>query len=450
MKNSPTTNSLSRSPVRHDFILIAFAGTVFALAPIAMAVDPPPDGGYEGNNTAEGEDALFSLTVAGQDNTAIGFRALYSLQGQDENTAVGSQALFSNVNGKWNTAVGFQALYRSTGFQNTAVGHLSLCHTTTGTSNTAIGAWSLFFNTTGNYNTATGWNALDYNKTGNYNTATGMSALGANHSGDNNTATGSLALSYNTNGNSNSAHGDHSLYSNTTGNNNTATGSTALEDNTTGGGNTAVGSAALASNTTGGDNTAVGNEAGSSITGSGNVCIGAGINGFAGESDITRIRNVYGSVATDRAVYVTADNKIGTLSSSRRYKEEITPMNRASDALFALKPVTFRYKKTIDPARVLSFGLIAEEVAEISPELITRDKEGKPQTVRYDAVNAMLLNEFLKEHRKVEEQDCKLQDQGATIAELKKQVAALTAGLQKVSAQLEASNSAPQTVLNSQ
>jgi hypothetical protein len=450
MKNSPTTNSLSRSPVRHDFILIAFAGAVFALAPIVMAVDPPPDGGYEGNNTAEGEDALFSLTVAGQDNTAIGFRALYSLQGQDENTAVGSQALFSNVNGKWNTAVGFQALYRSTGFQNTAVGHLSLCHTTTGTSNTAIGAWSLFFNTTGNYNTATGWNALDYNKTGNYNTATGMSALGANHSGDNNTATGSLALSFNTNGNSNSAHGDHALYSNLTGSDNTATGSTALEDNTTGGGNTAVGSAALASNTAGGDNTAVGNEAGSSITGSGNVCIGAGVNGFAGESDITRIRNVYGSVATDRAVYVTADNKIGTLSSSRRYKEEITPMNEASDALFALKPVTFRYKKTIDPARVLSFGLIAEEVAEISPELITRDKEGKPQTVRYDAVNAMLLNEFLKEHRKVEEQDCKLQDQGATIAELKKQVAALTAGLQKVSAQLEASNSAPQTVLNSQ
>ena len=438
------TNFISRSPLRHGFILIAFAGATFALAPISMAVDPPPDGGYKGNNTAEGEDALFSLTVSGQDNTAIGFRALYSLQGQDENTAVGSQALFSNVNGKWNTAVGFQALYRSTGFQNTAVGHLSLCHTTTGTSNTAIGAWSLFFNTTGNYNTATGWNALDYNKTGNYNTATGMSALGANHSGDNNTATGSLALSFNTNGNSNSAHGDHALYSNSTGSDNTATGSTALEDNTTGGGNTAVGSAALASNTTGGDNTAVGNEAGSSITGSGNVCIGAGVNGFAGESDITRIRNVYESVATDRAVYVTADNRIGTLSSSRRYKEEITPMNQASETLFALRPVTFRYKKAIDPARVLSFGLIAEEVAEISPELITRDKEGKPQTVRYEAVNAMLLNEFLKEHRKVGEQE-------ATITELKaelratatrqqKQIDALTASLQKVNAQMAAAS----------
>ena len=438
------TNFISRSPLRHGFILIAFAGATFALAPISMAVDPPPDGGYKGNNTAEGEDALFSLTVSGQDNTAIGFRALYSLQGQDENTAVGSQALFSNVNGKWNTAVGFQALYRSTGFQNTAVGHLSLCHTTTGTSNTAIGAWSLFFNTTGNYNTATGWNALDYNKTGNYNTATGMSALGANHSGDNNTATGSLALSFNTNGNSNSAHGDHALYSNSTGSDNTATGSTALEDNTTGGDNTAVGSAALASNTTGGDNTAVGNEAGSSITGSGNVCIGAGVNGFAGESDITRIRNVYESVATDRAVYVTADNRIGTLSSSRRYKEEITPMNQASETLFALRPVTFRYKKAIDPARVLSFGLIAEEVAEISPELITRDKEGKPQTVRYEAVNAMLLNEFLKEHRKVGEQE-------ATITELKaelratatrqqKQIDALTASLQKVNAQMAAAS----------
>ena len=165
--------------------------------------------------------------------------------------------------------------------------------------------------------------------------------------------------------------------------------------------------AALASNTTGGDNTALGNEAGSNITGNGNVCIGAGVNGFAGESNITRIRNVYESAATDRAVYVTADGRIGTLSSSSRYKEEIKPMNQASETLFALKPVTFRYKKAIDPARVLSFGLIAEEVAQISPELITRDRHGKPQTVRYEAVNAMLLNEFLKEHRKGEQQDRK-------------------------------------------
>ena len=130
------------------------------------------------------------------------------------------------------------------------------------------------------------------------------------------------------------------------------------------------------------------------------------------------------------------DNKIATLSSSRRYKEDIQPMDQAIETLFALQPVTFRYKKEVDPAQMLSFGLIAEEVAKINPDLITCDEQGKPQTVRYDAVNAMLLNEFLKEHRE-------LQD-------LKKQVAALTAGLQRVSVQLEMSKSAPQTVLNNQ
>src|SRR5207249_1980369 len=168
---------------------------------------------------------------------------------------------------------------------------------------------------------------------------------------------------------------------------------------------------------------------------------------FAGESNITRIRNVYESVATDRAVYVTADGRIGTLSSSRRYKEEITPMNQASDALFALKPVTFRYKKAIDPARVLSFGLIAEEVAEISPELITRDKEGKPQTVRYEAVNAMLLNEFLKEHGKLEIQTRKVDDLEARIAQQQKGIEQLTAQMQEVSVQLQL-NSAPGVAAN--
>jgi hypothetical protein len=143
-------------------------------------------------------------------------------------------------------------------------------------------------------------------------------------------------------------------------------------------------------------------------------------------------------------VYVNADNKIGTLSSSRRYKEQIAPMEKASETLFALKPVTFRYKKDVDPSQPLSFGLIAEEVAEISPELVTPDREGKPQTVRYEAVNAMLLNEFLKEHRKV-------QEQGATIAELKKEIAGLVATvkeqgaeIRRVSAHVQASDVATQ------
>ena len=188
---------------------------------------------------------------------------------------------------------------------------------------------------------------------------------------------------------------------------------------------------------TGDSNTAIGDSAGFNITGSGNVCIGAGVNGVAGESNITRIRNVYESVATERAVYVTSDNRIGTLSSSRRYKEQIKPMERASEAIHELRPVSFHYKKQIDPMRSLSFGLIAEEVARVSPDLVTPDREGKPETVRYEAVNAMLLNEFIKEHRKV-------QEQANTIAELKNEIANLAVTvksqarqIQKVTSQLE-------------
>src|SRR4029077_5181352 len=163
-----------------------------------------------------------------------------------------------------------------------------------------------------------------------------------------------------------------------------------------------------------------------------------------------------------RAVYVNSDNKIGTLSSSVRYKEEIKLMDKASETLFALKPVTFRYKKSVDPSQALSFGLIAEEVAQVNPALITRDEQGKPQTVRYEMVNAMLLNEFLKEHRMNEEQEATIsqlkQDFQSRLADQQKQIEALTTGLQKVSAQLaaaspsrgglEASKPAPQVVVN--
>src|SRR4029079_15186688 len=172
-------------------------------------------------------------------------------------------------------------------------------------------------------------------------------------------------------------------------------------------------------NTTGYFNTALGHAAGANIiTGDGNVCIGAMIYRVDGVSDTTWIGNVYDSVTTARQVYVNEDNKIGTLSSSRRYKEKIKQMDTASETLFALKPVTFRYKKEIDRSQALSFGLIAEDVAQVSPELITRDEEGKPQTVRYEAVNAMLLNEFLKEHRKLETQTRKVDDQQAKIAQM--------------------------------
>ncbi len=212
----------------------------------------------------------------------------------------------------------------------------------------------------------------------------------------------------------------------------------------------AVGSQALRDNVTGDSNTAVGDSAGFNITGSGNVCIGAGVNGVAGENNITRIRNVYDSVATERAVYVTSDNRIGTLSSSNRYKEQIKSMEKASEAIHSLRPVSFRYKKEVDPARSLCFGLIAEEVAKVNSNLVTLDYEGKPETVRYEAINAMLLNEFLKEHQKVEQLNNNFQ---ATVAKQQQQIETLTAQLkrqaaqiQKVSAQVQLNKSPARTV----
>jgi trimeric autotransporter adhesin len=376
--------------------LVALA--CFAVFPRAQAVVPAPDGGYPGGNTAEGENALFSLTT-GASNTAIGFIALAS-----------------NTTGDFNTAAGFQALVsNTTGFQNTATGANALISNTTGAENTANGVNTLFRNTTGFENAATGVQALFSNTTGFHNTAAGFQAL----------------------------------VSNTTGNHNTADGDNALVHNTTGIFNTAMGAHALDQNITGSSNVALGFQAGFSITGSGNVCIGQNIFGLAGESNVTRIRNI-GSTAQANGVFVTvgAGGKLGFQVSSRRYKDDIKPMDKASEALFALKPVSFRYKQEIDPARSPDFGLIAEDVATVNPDLVARDEEGKIVTVRYQAVNTMLLNEFLKEHRKVEEQE-------KTIAELRSGMTALAAmvkeqaaQIQKVSVQLEASKPAPQVVNN--
>jgi hypothetical protein len=326
---------------------------------------------------------------------------------------------------------------------NTAEGTDALFGLTTGLDNTAIGGHALFSDTTGRGNTATGLDALKSNTTGEFNTATGLKALFSNTTGFFNTATGPDALYFNTTGVSNTAIGINALHSNATANNNIGIGYNALFDNTTGSSNTAIGTGALQLNT-GKQNAALGYKAGQNLTtGSGNVCIGAYILGVAGESNTTRIKNVYASLASGRAVYVNSDDKIGTLASSRRYKEQIKPMDKGSEAILALKPVTFRYKKEVDPTHCLSFGLIAEEVAKVNADLVTCDADGTPETVRYEAVNAMLLNEFLKAHRKMEQQD-------VTIARQQKQIEALAAGLQKVSAQLEVSKSAPQTVLNSQ
>src|SRR5947207_3394346 len=273
----------------------------------------------------------------------------------------------------------------------------------------------------------------------------------------NNTAEGTNALFSLTSGIDNTALGFEALFRNTT-----AEGFGALFNNTSGSQNTAIGAHTLDQNITGSSNVALGFQAGFNITGNGNVCVGQNILGVAGESNVTRIGNI-GSTAQANGVFVTvgAGGKLGFQVSSRRYKDDIKPMDRASEALFALKPVSFRYKQEIDPARSPDFGLIAEDVATVNPDLVARDEEGKIVTVRYQAVNAMLLNEFLKEHKKVEEQQASIAELKSTVAQQKndfqakaahqqEQIEALTAGLQKVSAQLEASKTAPRVVNNDQ
>jgi hypothetical protein len=430
-------------------LFIAGVLACFGLLEKAQAVVPPPDGGYPGFNTAEGEDALFSLT-GGDRNTAIGYRALYNNRIGVENTATGVNALLSTT-GNFNTATGAQALYINNGSYNTATGYQALLSNTSGVFNTANGVHALHDNTTGDSNTATGYQTLFNNINGIHNTANGDSALFGNVSGDSNTANGVSALFGNTSGGFNTAVGEAALQSNRSGSFNTATGVQALNDNVTGFFNTAYGYRALQNVAGSLFNIAVGSQAGLNlIEGGNNIYIGNF--GEAREGGTIRIgiqgthtrafvAGISGSPITGTSVVVNSNGRLGTAPSSQRFKEAIRPMDKASEAILALKPVTFRYKAEIDPDGVSQFGLIAEEVEKVNPDLVVRDEKGKPYSVRYDAVNTMLLNEFLKEHRTV-------QEQGATIARLEKQIEALTAGLQKVSAQLEARQPAPQVVAN--
>jgi hypothetical protein len=325
-------------------VLIALVLACFALAPTARAVDPPPDGGYPNENTAEGEDALFSLT-----------------------------------DGIQNTAVGFNALFFNIGSRNTAVGDRALLGTTTGASNTAVGSSTLGNNSTGTFNTA-------------------------------------------------------------------------------------IGDAALLLNTTGNSNIAIGQAAGIQLTtGKNNIDIGNG--GHARESAKIRIGNaahkntfiagISGvTVAGGVGVIIDTDGHLGTITSSKRFKDAIKPMGDASETILALKPVTFRYKQELDPEGIPQFGLVAEEVEKVNPDLVARDADGKAYTVRYEAVNAMLLNEFLKEHRKVEQLEATVMQQQQ---DFQKQIQALTARfnaqesqLRRVSEQVQESKPALQLVADSQ
>ncbi len=410
-------------------VLIALA--CFVVSPTSTAVSPPPDGGYPGFNTAEGTNALFTLTTGGW-NTAIGGYALFSDTTGGANTALGTYALRSNATGSYNTATGVNALeFNMTGIYNTANGAHALLHNTAGFYNTAIGFDALGFNTAGNYNTADGAGALSSNTAGNYNTAIGYSAL--HRGGNNNTATGAYALQSN-GGSGNTAYGYAALVSDPTGNHNTAYGANALALNDTGNNNIAVGfnaGANLMGPPFAGDNNIyIGNLG---VTGEDNTIRIGGDTGY-GLQTATFIAGISGTAVVGSTVVVDGNGQLGTFPSAARFKKESKPMDKASEAIHALKPVTFRYKQEIDPEGIPQFGLVAEEVAKVNPDLVVRDRNGEIYSVRYDAVNAMLLNEFLKEHRKVEE--------------LHKQIEALTAGLQKVSAQLEASKPAPQVVNN--
>ena len=390
--------------------IAVFALTCFGISPASRAVVPPPDGGYSNFTTAEGDNALRSLT---------------------------------------------------TGVGNTAIGTFSLSSVTTGSFNTAVGAGALDLNTADN-NTAAGAAALLLNTGGHDNTANGSTALFSNTIGSDNTATGFEALFSNTEGSNNVANGAGALQSNTSGNFNIAVGKSALSGNTTGIANIAVGDFALFQSTTGSSNVALGSNSGVNVTTANNViCLGANALGENVNSSCY-ISNIFAKMSAGGInVLVNSNGKLGTTVSSQRFKDDIKPMERASEALLALKPVTFRYKKEIDPAGTSQFGLVAEEVEKVNPDLVVRDQEGKPYTVRYDQVNAMLLNEFLKAYHKVEEQGASITQLNATVAQQQKdftataarqqeQIEVLTAGLHKVSAQLGTSRPAPQMVFNNQ
>jgi hypothetical protein len=378
------------------------------LLPGTQAVVPAPDGGYPGGNTAEGQNALFRLTAGGY------------------NTAVGWYSLFANTTGFYNTAVGAGALDLNTGDNNTGTGAAALLLNTTGLQNTANGAFALFSNTEGSYNTATGDQALFSNTTGNLNTANGAT----------------------------------SLFSNTTGTFNTAVGRNALFSNITGILNTAVGFESLTNNTAGSDNVALGHGAGLNVTTASNViCLGADGADVNNSCFIGNVRGVTTANADAIPVLIDSDGQLGTAGSSRRFKKEIKPMESASEVILGLKPVTFHYKN--DKTDTPQFGLIAEEVANVNPDLVVRDKDSEIYTVRYDAVNAMLLNEFLKEHKKIKDQQANIAELKSAVAQQKKDfqatVAQFTARLdeqasqiQKASAQLEASKPAPRVVNNNQ
>jgi hypothetical protein len=365
-------------------LLIILSIACFVFLSKSEAVSPPPDGGYPGGNTAEGQSALLSRT--------------------------------------------------------------------SGTYNTALGVYSLLILTSGNFCTGVGAGTLLSNSA-DENTATGAGALFSHIDGGGNTANGAFALFSHTSGIDNTVVGDRALLLTTTGGFNTAIGQAAMLNNDSGSSNVAIGVQALGNNTSGSNNIVLGNVAGTGVTTANDViCIGAGGENVDSSCYIGGIFNATSSGGT--AVFINSSGKLGTSTSSQRFKEQIKPMEQASEALFALKPVSFHYKKEIDPQRTKQFGLVAEDVEKVSGDLVVRDKEGKPYSVRYDQVNAMLLNEFLKEHHKIEELEATVARQQkrfeSKVAEQNRQIDALRSDLQKVTARIEMAKTVPEALASNQ
>jgi hypothetical protein len=382
---------------------IIFGAILSALAflPGVQAVNPAPDGCSPNFTTAEGCKALGSLT------TGAG------------NTGVGWFSLFSNTTGNFNTGVG--------------AGALALNNTD---NNTAVGAGALFLNTTGTDNAAVGANALVHNSDGSENNAFGTNALFANVSGA-----------------FNNAHGRNALVT-STGSENNAFGDLAMENNTSGASNTAIGDDALRNNVDGNGNVAVGDEAGTGLGPSVDSCIAIGAPGdgpFAILDNTCFIGSIWGEPVSDPGsqvpVYVDQFNNVGVVNtSSRRLKHDIQPMDKASETLYRLKPVTFKLNS--DWKGTKQYGLIAEEVAKVDPQLVVHGKNGEVNAVHYEQINNMLLNEFLKEHKKVEELQATVAQQQKGMEVLTAQLKEQAAQIEKVSAQFEMSKPEAKVVVN--
>jgi hypothetical protein len=428
---------------------------------VGIGAVPPNTTGIR--NTAVGTLAL-GFNTTGIDNTAVGDSALLSNQGGHSNAAVGQQALRNNTTGGGNVAFGVQALMSNTvgasntaigvnalaanidGVLNVAVGRGALDSNTSAHSNVAVGNNALTSNTSGLHNTAVGTNALLFatasqntavgsgalqNTTTGENAALGFNALNASTSGAFNAAVGHTALQFNTTGGSNTAVGHRALEKNTQGSTNTAVGKSALFSTTIGGANTAVGNNALFGNTSGGSNVAVGDSALSNLTsGGGNIAMGASAGsilatgssnlyidhtgGASSESDTMRlgtnqtrafiagIRGRTTGLQNAIAVVIDSNGQLGTVSSSQRYKEDIRDMAEASRGLLQLRPVIYRYKQAYaDGSKPLDYGLIAEEVAAVYPDLVVYDGAGRAETVQYHKLTPLLLNEVQKQHQRI-------------------------------------------------